>query len=683
MKKRLWILLLWLLPVMALAELQVETEPPVIALGDPVTVQVTGGEGEFCRYTLLKGQKAIFEGEDVPYFSGVLHPREAGEYTLLVHCGEESARAEFTVAVQYAGGENGAAGVSGGLHVKGFRSTVMQQGDVLQGKILSDGPWMAETDSDFIRLQNDCGASGEVLTVTVPPAFENREGNIILTCGADTLTLPVRQLAVHDVEEEVSFEPITDEVFIDGERVDSWFAEDEEAFFSVDATGPWTVKADGDFMTVIQEEDGFTLQVQPDNKVQKGSVKVTCGLKDAYLYVFSVPEIEGPDVLEAQAAATEMQAWQEVTVDVRTTADAAFLQVSAAGYDRLLPAEEYARETDGKLLWQVQVPLMETGEQTLLFAARNDQGSGRKATAGVTVLPEDEWFIGEEAVFITARDYHHLQFTAVSSGDKVILTDGRGNALSEYAAADARLTPAGPEGQENRYMAWDLALPGDVMPEYLLMGDERVPVTVRTVLTPDDIQLYSQTDGWWRDKKYSISQLEQSGCAVFTLSHALQLLGYTGDEIRPENLAKTYAVALMKDGSGTMNSTLVGRAGDDFGFKTRYQLYENPSVIQDKARGGAVFSFSVVNGHIACVAQVLEEEGKCLIIDSAPSATFERKGDEPVYIRLPDGTFGAVDSPAEIPGVSYCIETDSFGCGVYYMDLSYVARRGVRLIGPE
>lgn len=672
-------LLFLLLPVMACAELQVETESSVIALGDRVAVQVTGGEGDLCRYTLLKGEKTLFEGEDVPHFGGILHPREEGEYTLVVHCGEESARVEFTVSARYTAGP---AQADGGLHAKGFRGTVMRQGDVLQGQILSDGPWMARTDCNFIRLQNDCGASGDVLTVIVPPAFENRAGNIILTSGRSTLTLPVRQLAVHDVEEEVSFEPITDEIFIDGESVDSWFAEDEEAFFSVDATGPWTAQADGDFLTVVQDDAGFTLRVQRSNQVQKGSVKVTCGLKDAYLYVFSVPESTGPDVLAAEAAA-EGAVWQAISAQVRTDPDAAFLQISAPGYDQVLPAKDHAREADGELLWQVQVPLKEAGEQTLLFAARNDRGGGRKATVPVTVLPEDHWFVSEEAVFITVRDYHHLQFTAVSLADKVTLTDGRGNTLAEYTAADARRMPAGPKGQENRYLAWDIPLSGAFVPEYLLMGDERIPVAVRTVLTPADLHLYSQTDGWWRNKKYSISQLEQSGCAVFTLSHALQLLGYTGEEIAPEKLAKTYAVALMKDGSGTMNSTLVGRAGDDFGFKTRYQLYENPSVIKDKARGGAVFSFSVVSGHIACVAQVLEEEGKCLIIDSAPSATFERKGAEPVYIRLPDGTFRAVDSPADIPGVSYCIETNSFGCGVYYMDLDYVARRGVRLIGPE
>lgn len=682
MKKGLWILLFLLLPAMAMAELQVDIAPTVVVLGDQVAVQVTGGEAENCRYTLMKGEKMLFEGEEVPYFAGVLHPRETGEYTLLVHCGEESAQAEFTVSAQYASAD-GSAPVNDGLYVKNYRGVVMQQGDVLQWQIVCRGPWMAQTDAGFIRLLNDCGASGDILTLIVPPAFENREGNVTVTCGKEKLILSVRQLAVHDVEEEVSFEPITDEVFIDGERVDSWFAEDEEAFFSVDATGSWTAEADGDFLTMTRQEDGFTLHVQPGDQVQKGSVKVTCGLKDAYLYVFSVPETEGPDVLEAQAAAGEVQVWQEVKANVYTTADAAFLQVSAAGYDQLLPAENYARAAEGKLMWQVPVPVKEAGEQTLLFAALNDRGSGKKATVHVTVLPENEWFIGEEAVFITVRDYHHLQFTAVSSADRVTLTDGRGNELAEFMAADAALTPAGPQGQEERNRTWDLALPEGMQPEYLLMGDERIPVTVQTVLTPADIQLYSQTDGWWRNKKYSISQLEQSGCAVFTLSHALQLLGYTGDDIRPENLAKTYAVALMKDGSGTMNSTLVGRAGDDFGFKTRYQLYENQSVIKDKARGGAVFSFSVVSGHIACVAQVLEEEGKCLIIDSAPSATFERKGDEPVYIRLPDGTFKAVESPAEIPGVSYCIETNSFGCAVYYMDLDYVARRGVRLIEPK
>ena len=94
-----------------------------------------------------------------------------------------------------------------------------------------------------------------------------------------------------------------------------------------------------------------------------------------------------------------------------------------------------------------------------------------------------------------------------------------------------------------------------------------------------------------------------------------------------------------------------------------------------------MFTFSVVNGHIACVADV--EGDKCLIIDSAPSATFERKGETPVYVQDENGGFVPVETPAEIGGVEYCMETGSYGSAVYYLDLSYVARRGVRLIQPE
>ena len=74
--KKGWLMLLFLLlPVMAWAELQVEIESPVMALGDPIAVQVTGGEGDLCRYTLLKGEKTLFEGAAVPHFGGILHPR--------------------------------------------------------------------------------------------------------------------------------------------------------------------------------------------------------------------------------------------------------------------------------------------------------------------------------------------------------------------------------------------------------------------------------------------------------------------------------------------------------------------------------------------------------------------------------------------------------------------------------
>ena len=42
--------------------------------------------------------------------------------------------------------------------------------------------------------------------------------------------------------------------------------------------------------------------------------------------------------------------------------------------------------------------------------------------------------------------------------------------------------------------------------------------------------IYSQKDGWWHDKVYSVKynrSVEKAGCAIFALSHELQRLGYS------------------------------------------------------------------------------------------------------------------------------------------------------------
>jgi len=194
--------------------------------------------------------------------------------------------------------------------------------------------------------------------------------------------------------------------------------------------------------------------------------------------------------------------------------------------------------------------------------------------------------------------------------------------------------------------------------------------------------IHSQSSGYWQDKKYSISNLEQSGCAVFALSHALQYLGYTGDKIRPENLAEEYAFALMKDGSGTMNSSLVGHAGDDFGFRTRYELYEDLPTIRSKMDQGAVYSFSVVSGHIAMIIEKSGDGKMFRVVDSAPSATWERIKGASLYLEN-DGEFIPIDDLSQIPGIRYYIETESFGGATYWLEAGYIAKRGVRLIQPK
>ena len=70
-------------------------------------------------------------------------------------------------------------------------------------------------------------------------------------------------------------------------------------------------------------------------------------------------------------------------------------------------------------------------------------------------------------------------------------------------------------------------------------------------------------------------------------------------------------------------------------------------------------------------------------MDSALSATFSRiKGTE-IYRLADDGRFVPVQSPEEIEGARYFIETDAFSGGQYWLRSDYVLRRGVRLILPK
>ena len=191
-------------------------------------------------------------------------------------------------------------------------------------------------------------------------------------------------------------------------------------------------------------------------------------------------------------------------------------------------------------------------------------------------------------------------------------------------------------------------------------------------------EIYSQKDGWWDDKPYRKSDLGKSGCAIFTLSHALHILGYEGEETQPERLARTYALCLTVD--GTNNERLLNEASEAFGFITKRDLYENAAKIREALEGGALFSFSIARGHIALICGI--SGNMVRVIDSAPSATFERIVNTAIYVETKSGSFRAIRSLEDVPGARWYFETDSYGGLSYWMPLDYAARRGVRLIQP-
>ncbi|MBR6184980.1 MAG: SH3 domain-containing protein [Clostridia bacterium] len=193
--------------------------------------------------------------------------------------------------------------------------------------------------------------------------------------------------------------------------------------------------------------------------------------------------------------------------------------------------------------------------------------------------------------------------------------------------------------------------------------------------------IYSQKDGWWADKQYRHSNLQKSGCAIFTLSHALQRMGVTDESTLPENLAVKYAFCLIK-GEGTSNELLINSAAKAYGFSTRGALYVEKKQILDLLSKGALFSFSIVRGHIAMVCGVSEDGTMMKVVDSAPSATFERIVNASQYYRLRSGMFRAALTLDDLPGARWFFETDEYGGLEYWLPTEYVVKRGVRLIMP-
>ena len=194
-------------------------------------------------------------------------------------------------------------------------------------------------------------------------------------------------------------------------------------------------------------------------------------------------------------------------------------------------------------------------------------------------------------------------------------------------------------------------------------------------------ELYSQKDGWWADKKYRHSNLGKSGCAIFTLSHALQRMGITDQSVLPENLAVKYAYCLIP-GEGTSNELLINTAARDYGFKTRTKLYNDKKQIMELIGQGAFFSFSPARGHIALVVGVSADGSMVRVADSAPHATFERIVNAAQYYQMRSGAFRAALTLDDIPGSRWFFETNDYGALEYYLPMDYVAKRGVRLIQP-
>jgi len=299
---------------------------------------------------------------------------------------------------------------------------------------------------------------------------------------------------------------------------------------------------------------------------------------------------------------------------------------------------------------------------------RKTPGERKSANMNVEVaISRNALQVGEEMdVTVTCDAPAAYQYLVYKDGKRIVKSELTSNSVSGYRPREAG-------NYRLEVMAFDA--------QGSAIGCEAFFTVAENAGVVEESEPYSQKDGWWLDKKYSKRNLDSSGCAIFTLSHALHMLGHSGDSTTPQALAKTYPMYLAE--SGTVTARLLAAAGRDFGFSTQEDKIKNASEIAGLFKQGVVFSFSVADGHIALAAGLSEDGSKVLVFDSAPSATFERIKNSYLYVLDAQGNYQAAATLWDIPGAKYYFETNQFGGLEYYMDLSYVASRGVRPIKPK
>ena len=368
-------------------------------------------------------------------------------------------------------------------------------------------------------------------------------------------------------------------------------------------------------------------------------------------------------------------------------------------------SEPWTAETDADFI-TIETPAGQPGDQLVISAAKATN-EYREATVRITsggaqmdwVVSQsaqhgmdEEVFLFGEAQPLYVDDVQHAVWLSASGSRQFSLTPAEtaseiaveGDFITAGLSGDTLTVTVQPSASKAvRSGLVTLSSPGGCayVHVYQLPGEAKAEADAASGLDWHASPIYSQFSGLWKEEKYGTSTLEHSGCAIFALSHALKRLGYEGESITPQALAKKYAFCL-RDG-GTINSTLVGNAGDDFGFRTRFDLYNELPSIRDRLSRGAAFSFAVVTGHIALVVEQSGDGRMLRIVDSAPSATWERIKNAQLYKQEADGSFTPITGLEQLPGIRYYPENNAFGGTTYWLEGSYVAKRGVRVILPE
>jgi len=646
-----------------------------LAAGDAAVffAEASGGDGPYTyQFTVTENRVTLYGRTSL---DGQFVYTAAKPCELTVHCTVTDRQGTSASAQQHLIVSEGP-----GLSADGDLSPFYLYGGTRTFVVHAPGIWTASCDDDFIRLSTDCGADGGELDITVlPDAKTAAQGSVSIVCGATRIDLPITRLATDGIEKEVSLRSSEDTLTVDGENLFVWTNAEGARNFSIVSASPWYATCEESWIHADVNLDGnLSVSVDPcPGAARSGHIHVTNDAAHAYISIYQ-PSIgltaSVTDVILDASAGLSYQDTLTARVWLSADADRLIVYTSSRAEPITFEKKDVRISEDG--MWTVRIPLEMSGQEEWLFAAQNFAGIGSMQLVTVSALMEEAMFASESAKAVLDEDECTITVRVTSSVSAVALLNESsaeyGTVLDTDADIDQYISPA----NHGRYADWTITLPKEHVPSALRIGRETVPVVVEEKERP--IPVFNQFDGSWADVSYRHSSLETSGCAIFTLSSALYRLGFTGDDIRPENLAKTYAFCLV-DG-GTLNSTLVGNAAKAFGFRTRYNLYEDKKEIVSLFEQGALFSFSIVKGHIALADGLSEDQSMVHIVDSALSATFTRIDGTRLFNREADGAFTPVSDLEQIPGAVYYPETDAYSGGSYWLPIDYVVSRGVRLI---
>ena len=655
------------------------------------------------KVTLRAADKALSLGEAAEYAASAEGGSPPFTYTFSVRSGGEriygrsggdpafsyttSAVGAFTVTCTVTDSQNASASASAELLVEDGPGISAESGDsgpfrlwggVRRYTVHSPGIWTAETDADFLDLSTNCGGDGTELFVTILPGREPRRGTITLRSGSSKCVISVTRLSDDGIEQEVSLNASVSDVLLDGEGMAVWTGAHGAKEIAVSSDSDWVAVPSDEWIRTEYTENGLKVSVEDcAEPARAGYVRVENDLgAAAYLSICQSADSAAPDVTAVSLSDTMGISYEDsITAFIQVDGEADLVTVyRISGSEPVVASDISGRRSDGT--WVVTFPLEGSGEESYLFAASREGFSGRMMIAQVSAFGEQASFNDLFADAETDGDVCTVTVQMTSSVASVLMLDENGREMGMISAEEADIDRYIDENNRGRFSQWTFTVPSDRVPAALRIGTQILEVVTRSREYPNLV--FSQFDGTWDRVRYRHSNLQESGCAIFTLASALRKLGFVSDDASPAVLAEKYSFCLV-DG-GTLNSTLVGNAAKDFGFRTRYDLYNDRESVESLFAKGAIFSFSIVKGHIALADEISEDGSMIHIVDSAMSATFSRLNNAKAYIRLSDGSFAAVSDPSQVPGALYYIETESWSGGEYWLESSYVLRRGVRLL---